>query len=440
LTRTLRIVEYKVMQRDLGPVLRFWPRLLGVACLWASLGCTRHDAPKYLTELVTRGDVRESILATGEVSALTKVNVGSQVSGTVSKLLVDYNSAVKAGQVLAEIDPRLFWATLQRAEASVAVAESNVEKARVGLLDAERTLRRLSELVGRKLVSQADVDTAEVNRAAAVANLKGAEAGLLQARADRDSAATNLAFTKIRSPIDGIVIDRQVDVGQTVAAQFQVATLFVIANDLRQIQILANIDEADIGKVHAKMPATFTVDAYPDDLFSGVIRDVRLAPTAAATSAASAPASAPAGGGSNVVTYAAVLEAQNPDYKLRQGMTAQVSVQINDRRNVLRLPAAALRYKPKAGADAGGGGGKAAAPPRVADAGAPDTAADTAPAPGRPGRVFRLVDGAPRMVDVRLGVSDGHLFEVLEGVAEGDALVVGEVSAQVRPGSRRGPF
>ncbi|HET6346179.1 MAG TPA: efflux RND transporter periplasmic adaptor subunit, partial [Myxococcota bacterium] len=270
------------MQQHLGRLGRLWPRLLSLTCVWASLACKSNDAPKYLTEPVTRGDVRESILATGEVSALTKVNVGSQVSGTVAKLLVDYNSAVKAGQVLAEIDPRLFLATLQRAEASVAVAESNVEKARVGLLDAERTLRRLSELVGRKLVSQADVDTAEVNRAAAVANLKGAEASLLQARADRDSAATNLAFTKIRSPIDGIVIDRQVDVGQTVAAQFQVATLFIIAKDLRQIQILANIDEADIGKVHAKMPATFTVDAYPDDVFNGVIREVRLAPTAAA--------------------------------------------------------------------------------------------------------------------------------------------------------------
>src|SRR6266704_3011390 len=221
---------------------------LSLACL-ALEGCKRGASTSFRTEELTRGPISEVVSATGDVSAIVTVNIGSQVSGIVSKLYVDFNSQVKKGQPLADLDPRLF-----------------------------------------------------------AANLSGTKAKVLQARADRDMAAANLEFARIRSPIDGIVVSRAVDVGQTVAASFQTPTMFTIANDLTKMQVLAHIDEADVGKVHEGAQARFTVDAYPGDEFSGVIREVRQAPNTI----------------QNVVTYDAVIDASNPERKLRQGMTAAV--------------------------------------------------------------------------------------------------------------------
>src|SRR5437588_3279735 len=252
-------------------------KLVLVAMLLA--GCGRRQAPPYRTDAVTRGPVSEVVNATGDVSAIVTVNVGSQVSGIIEKLYVDFNSPVKKGQLLATLDPRLFQAQMEKAEATLASAKANVEKADVAYADSKRIATRQQELRQTGLLSQADLDTAMATRDQNAAALSAAKASVLQARADRDMAAANLAFTKIASPIDGIVVSRSVDVGQTVAAAFQAPTLFLIANDLTKMQILANIDEADVGKVHPGLEAKFTVDAYPGETFSGVIRDVRQAPT-----------------------------------------------------------------------------------------------------------------------------------------------------------------
>jgi len=227
----------------------------------AVAACSRGGAVNYRTEAITRGPVSEIVNATGDVSAIVTVNVGSQVSGIIDKLSVDFNSLVKKGQLLATLDPRLFQATLERADAGLASAKANVEKAQAAFADSERIAKREQDLRQQGLVSQAELDTALATRDSNAAALSGAKAAVLQAKADRDLAATNLAFTRITSPIDGIVVSRNVDVGQTVAAAFQAPTLFLIANDLTKMQILANIDEADVGKVHEGAESKFTVDA-----------------------------------------------------------------------------------------------------------------------------------------------------------------------------------
>jgi HlyD family secretion protein len=410
--------------------------LLAAACA-ALAACSRGPKATYRTEPVTKGPISEVVSATGDVSALVTVNVGTQVSGTLSKLYVDFNSPVKKDQVLAELDPRLFNAALERAVAGLAAAEADVAKAKAALVDAQRTERRTLELARSKLVAQADADAAVTAREGAQASLQGAEARVLQARADRDTAATNVALSKIRSPVDGIVIQRSVDVGQTVAASLQTPTLFLIANDLTRMQILANIDEADVGKVKEGLAARFTVDAYPGEVFQGRIRDVRQAPNTI----------------QNVVTYAAVIDAPNPERKLRQGMTASVTIVTQQRGEALRVSNAALRYRP-AGEERPGGAGAPGAPPRSATPGV--ARADTGerrppPAPevverrgARRARAYRAVDGRPTPVDLQVGISDGRQTEVLAGLEEGEQVIVGDGGGpQGGPGGggpRRGLF
>jgi len=392
----------------------------------ALAGCNREGSASYRAEPVTRGAITEIVSATGDVSAIITVNIGSQVSGTISKLYVDFNSMVKKGQPLAELDPRLFRAALDRAQAGLASAQADVEKAQAQLNDAVRVEKRNKELFEQRLVSQQDVDSATANREQMAASLSSARAKVLQARADRDQAATNLAFARIESPIDGIVVSRAVDVGQTVAASFQTPTLFTIANDLTKMQVLANIDEADVGKVHEGQEARFTVDAYPGDEFRGTIREVRQAPNTI----------------QNVVTYAAVIDAANPDRKLRQGMTAAVKVLTSHKDDVLRVANAALRWKPE----------NAPAPATEQPAQRGDrtlarterrAAGGGAPAPGKPARLYKLEAQKPVPVDVRIGISDGQRTEVLGGLAETDAVIVGDSASGggARPqGGRRGPF
>ncbi len=340
---------------------------------------------------------------------------------------MDFNSQVKKGQPLADLDPRLFRATLERAQAGLASAQADVEKAQAQLNDAVRVEKRTKELLEQKLVSQQDVDSAVANREQMAANLSGTKAKVLQARADRDMAAANLEFARIKSPIDGIVVSRAVDVGQTVAASFQTPTMFTIANDLTKMQVLAHIDEADVGKVHEGAEARFTVDAYPGDEFAGMIREVRQAPNTI----------------QNVVTYDAVIDASNPEHKLRQGMTAAVKVLTGHKDDVLRVSNAALRWKPENAA--------APEPPAQQAPRGDRTMARTerrttggagSPAPGKPARLYKLVAGKPVPVDVRIGISDGQRTEVLSGLAENDAVVVGDLGAGgARPqGTRRGPF
>ena len=399
--------------------------------LLALSACKRGATESYRTDAVTRGPITEIVSATGDVSAIVTVNVGSQVSGTISKLYVDFNSQVKKNQPLADLDPRLFRAALDRAQAGLASAQADVEKAQAQLNDAVRVERRTKELVEQKLVSQQDVDSAAANREQMAASLSSAKAKVLQARADRDQAATNLAFARITSPIDGIVVSRAVDVGQTVAASFQTPTLFTIANDLTKMQVLAHIDEADVGKVRESQEARFTVDAYPGEEFSGTIREVRQAPNTI----------------QNVVTYDAAIAADNPERKLRQGMTAAVKVLTSQKDDVLRISNAALRWKPEnAPAPAqqqqqqGGqqpGAGRDRTMARTDRRAAAANGARSSE--GKPARVYKLVDGKPVPADVRIGISDGQRTEVVSGLSEGDQVVLADASASSHRGNR-GPL
>src|SRR5256712_10240793 len=403
-------------------------KLVLVAMLLA--GCGRRQAPPYRTDAITRGPVSEVVNATGDVSAIVTVNVGSQVSGIVNRLYVDFNSVVKRAQLLASLDPRLFQAQLEKAEASLASAKANVQKAQAAYSDSLRIALRQQELLQQGLISQAELETAVATRDQNAAALSAAQASVLQAKADRDMAATNLAFTRIESPIDGIVVSRSVDVGQTVAAAFQAPTLFLIANDLTKMQILANIDEADVGKVHPGLEAKFTVDAYPGETFTGSIRDVRQAPNTI----------------QNVVTYPAVIDAPNPDRKLRQGMTASVNITAARKDDSLRVSNAALRWKPdestapEAAPPQRPGGTPQARTASAAARGARDGSGQQAP--GRAGRVYKLANGKPVPVNIRVGLSDGQRTEVIEGLSEGDRVIVGggDAGGSAQQQRRRGPF
>ena len=380
--------------------------VLGVG-IWGYLYAqARGNAPKFRTAKVERGSLTAAISATGNLAAVTTVQVGSQVSGQIKELLVDFNSVVKKGEIIARIDPQIFEAQVNQVKAEVETARAavlnqtaTVEKARadvenaraalaqakaqtakadVARADAKRALERSTELFRRDLVAQADRDTAQANYDSAVAQSESAraseqaltagiksaeaqlrvqEAGLQSARAQVDQkqaslsqAQTNLNYTTIRAPVNGVVVSRAVDVGQTVAASLQAPTLFTIAQDLTKMQVETSVDEADIGRVTLEDRATFTVDAFPGQTFDGVVTQMRKAPLIV----------------QNVVTYVVVISVANPGERLLPGMTANVKLVYDQKPNVLKVPNAALRFRP-AGADAPpgptSGGGRPATPP-----------------------------------------------------------------------------
>lgn len=274
------------------------------------------DEITYRTEKVTRGDVTVQVRATGTINPVRTVRVGSQVSGTIARLFADYNSQVKEGQIIAIIDSTFL-------NASVKEAEANLERNRAQMNEAERTLNRVNELFKKDLVSTADLDAAQTGYEAAAAQMKQAQASL-------DRVRVNLRYAIIRAPIDGVVISRDVDVGQTVAASLQAPQIFTIANDLKQMQVEASVDEADIGQIREGQSVTFSVDAYPDEEFRGRVSQVRLAPVTI----------------QNVVTYTVIIEVPNEEMKLRPGMTATVSILVKKLEDVLRVPSLALRFQP----------------------------------------------------------------------------------------------
>ncbi|MBA4311536.1 MAG: efflux RND transporter periplasmic adaptor subunit [Chlorobiaceae bacterium] len=271
---------------------------------------------KYRTEKVTRGDVTIQVRATGTINPVQTVQVGSQVSGIIDKLYADFNSEVKQGQIIARIDSTFLYASVKEAEA-------NLERNQAQVNEAKRSFNRTTELFKKNLVSQADLDAAQTQFEAATAQLKQSQASL-------DRVMVNLRYSIIRAPIDGVVISREIDVGQTVAASFQAPKLFTIANDLKQMQVEASVDEADIGQIKEDQVATFTVDAYPGEEFEGEVTQVRLSPVTV----------------QNVVTYTVIIHVPNADLKLRPGMTATVSILIDKRENVLRVPTLAIRFQP----------------------------------------------------------------------------------------------
>jgi len=356
----------------------------------------------YRTVKIEKGTVVSTVSATGSLSAVTTVQVGTQVSGTIQKLYVDYNSHVKKGQPIAEIDPSLFRATVEQAQGNHLAAEANLQKARVARIEAERTLARNKKLLADGIISQGDYDAAETSFLSATAVVAAAEGSLSQSRGTLMQARTNLNYSVIRSPVDGVVISRAIDVGQTVAASFQTPTLFTIAQDLTKMRIEVSVDEADISRLQQNQNVTFTVDSYPELSFRGKVVQIRNAPIIT----------------QNVVTYVVVVNVDNSDLKLKPGMTANVAVEVARRDGVLMLPPAALRFKPKAGVS----GAKEALPLK----------ATVAEVPGKPVRrtgngqqVYILRDKKPLAVAVITGIANNSSIELVEGaLKEGDQVII----------------
>jgi HlyD family secretion protein len=288
--------------------------------------------PTVTTMQLTRGDISDTVQATGTLEAVETVDVGTQVSGVVQEMNADFNSIVKKGQVIARLDPSIIQTQIEQARANVTRAEADLDRLRVNLADAERKYEQALKMWEKQLIPRDQLDTAELAVKTQKSQIRSSEAGLIQSRSQLNTQEVNLGHTVIRAPIDGIVISRSVNEGQTVAASMNAPVLYVLAADLTKMQVVANIDEAEIGRMRPGQPVTFRVDAYPTDTFTGAVQQVRLLPTTV----------------QNVVTYSTVISVPNPQYKLKPGMTANVSIEIARRTNVLRAPAAALRYRPTA--------------------------------------------------------------------------------------------
>jgi len=437
-----------------------WLLLAGAVAATAFLvvlGLNRNPRVQNFTAKIERGDIHDVVDATGTINAVITVQVGSQVSGTISKLFVDFNSRVHKGDLVALIDPALFKgavqqasADLENARANLIAARANREKAQAGLVQTKADYDRTVGLTKDGILSQQQLDLAKANYDSANAAVGGAQANVTQAEAQVSQkeaalavAQTNLNYTVIRSPIDGTVVARNVDVGQTVAASLQAPTIFTIAQDLKKMQVYAKTDESDVGNIKVGKEVTFKVDAFPKETFRGVVSQVRMNATTV----------------QNVVTYDTIIDFANPDLKLFPGMTAYVTIPVATVENVLKLPNTALRYKPpmepeevlalyrrygmeggdrKSASDAAA----AAEAPRTADAGQNRPRASRA----NTAIVWKLhADNSMEPVKVSLGITD-HSYTEVTAVAkgelkEGDELIIRSVvaksSAPGAPGVRR---
>jgi len=384
---------------------------------------------KYITAEVVRGYVSEVVTATGTLNAVVTVQVGSQVTGRIKTLNADFNSQVKKGQVVAEIDPDPFQARVDRekasltaAKASVSTARANLEKAKVEVEDAKRSLKRTNELFIRGIISENDKDVAQTRYDSALAEVKAQEASyenalaqVEQAKASLKSTESDLSYTKIISPVDGIVISRNVDAGQTVSASLQAPTLFVIAENLTKMQLNASVVEADIGKVSVGQKATFTVDAFIDKKFTGEVTQVRNAPITV----------------QNVVTYDVIIGVENSDLKLKPGMTANVSILTAYKDNTLKIPNAAFRFRPDFDKNK-------------------DTAdilttyvESTKNEKRNEGGIYVWVlskNDKPGAVPIKIGITDGNFTEIIDGnLKEGDQIIMGVASKEKRSSTEARP-
>lgn len=398
----------------------------------------KDEAPQYQTVTVTRGDVTQAVTATGTLNPVQNVQVGSQISGNIQKLNADFNSEVKAGQVVAQLDSSTYTAIVHQSEGELASSQAALKL-------AELTAKRQRDLTEQKIGTAAALDDAE-------ASLIQAQSTVMIKTAQLEKAKVDLGRCTIYAPIDGVVISRNVDVGQTVAASLSAPVIFVIANDLRKMQIDTNVAEADVGNVELGQSVSFTVDAFPYRTFRGKVAQVRNAPITV----------------QSVVTYDTIIEVNNDDMKLKPGMTANVSIVIAERKDTLKVPNAALRYRPpdaqKVGATANGGPAAPATPatPGTASAGGEAPPAGGAPrgpggpggpggrgdrrgGPGGPGggrgsgegrkhdgpverTVYLLVNGQPQPAKVKLGITDGIATEVIDGLKENDVVISGTVA------------
>lgn len=366
--------------------------------------------PRYVTAQTSKGDVFETVQSTGQVQPLTQVQVGAQVSGRITKVYVDFNSKVKSGDILAEIDPTLFGAQIDSNRAQLESARAAVERSSATVASSKIRLDRLKKLVAEGLGSQSDLDAAQGAYDVAVADTAASKATVSQLDAQLRSSRTNMEYTRIYSPIDGVVINRAIDPGQTVAASFQAPVLFVIAQDLRKMRVLADVDEADVGRLKEGMEAEVRVDAFPGEKFKGGVSQVRFSPNNV----------------SGVVTYSAVIDVDNPEIKLRPGMTATVSIRSGEARDATRIPNAALRFKPSPPVDKDG----------------KKIPQEPLPALGpNKGRVYVVTDETPgaekaEMKEVDVGITDG-INTVLKTDLGTQKLVVDETDD---PNKKKGPF
>lgn len=303
-----------------------------VAGLWFWKGSSGSDMPRFRTAQVEQGDIRVAISATGTLSALSTVDIGSEVSGKVTEVLADYNDRVRKGQIIARIDPSTFEAQIAQGDATIASARANLQTAQAALRNAELDYGRKASLVQQKLISRGDLDQALAARDQARAQVAAAEAQIRQQQASTQNFRLNLGRTVIFSPVDGVVLSRSVEPGQTVAASLQAPVLFKIAEDLVRMEIVLAVDESDIGQVKQGQAVSFTVDAFPDRQFRGEVSQVRLSATNT----------------NNVITYPVVVSVDNSDEVLLPGMTTNAEIEVSRRDNILKVPNAAMRFKPPA--------------------------------------------------------------------------------------------
>jgi HlyD family secretion protein len=387
---------------------RSWKKLVLITGVLVLVGAAvwyikyrKDSAPQYQTVQVSRGDLTQVVTATGQLNPVTNVQVGCQISGVITKLQADWNTPVKMGQIVAQIDPLSYQADLDSADGNLANAAAALELAQVNA-------KRSQELYDSKLIPRSDYDTS-------VAALHQAEATVKVNQAAIERAKVNLQYCTIYSPVDGMVISRNVDVGQTVAASFNAPVLFVIANDLTKMQIDANVAEADVGGVEENQIVDFTVDAFPNRMFHGTVVQVRNSPITV----------------QNVVTYDTVIGVNNPDLKLKPGMTANVSIIIAVRNDVLKVPNAALRFRPPEATTNG--------PPRVAGGGAGPGGGPGGSSGQHPKGEHRatrtmyvLRDEKLQPVQVKTGITDGIFTEITDGLSENDNVIT---SVSYRSGS-----
>lgn len=340
----------------------------------------------FKTEKLKKGSIQEKVSATGTLNPVSNIIIGASVSGIVKEIFVDYNSYVKKGQILAIIDPEPFIAQVDQAKANLLMAEANLEKAKVSLIEAENNYKRYKKLYEEKLISESEYERYFVSYRSALAQVKDANAKVAQAKASLKQAQTNLNYTRIRSPVNGIVISRNVEKGQTVTASFQTPTLFQIAEDLSKMQINTNVDEADIGKIKEGQKAIFTVDAYPGIEYEGIVFQIRNSPTII----------------QNVVTYDVVISVDNKDLKLKPGMTAQVTILTKRKEGIFKVRNSALRVNPIIGTS------------------------ETSKFYDKPG-IWILENKKPKRIEVFTGINDDEFIEIDSPELQEDMNVIIEV-------------
>ena len=443
-------------------VKRWIPRIIVLAVVIAAAGflvikkpwAKGEDLITFSTVQVTKGSIAAQVTANGTLSAVSTVQVGAQVSGRVVELHADFNDNVKKNQIIAKLDEQVLQSQIDQAAANLAVAAANVNKADVALADADRQLKRQKTLQDQQLVAGVTVESAQVAFDTAKAALLAARATQAQAAANLSQAKMSLSYATIYSPVDGVVLSRAVDVGQTVAASLQAPVLFTIAEDLARMQIDTAVAEGDVGRLQEKMAATFTVDAFPGRQFKGVVRQVRNSPTTT----------------QGVVTYDAVIDVDNSDHALRPGMTANVTFVLAQVADAIKVPNSALRFKPsreqlmavfaefggRRGSGGGSGGGSGRRRGSDGAGGGPGEAGGGGGGGGSGGgggmgmfgrdlgdkkRLWKLVDGKPRPVLIKPGLTDGSSTQMVEGdLQPGDQLVTEIIGAPTGPTRKVGAF